>query len=97
MAESKFLMYKGKPLVRKGNEIFYGDTSEKYIVRFEILSSSKDGNLEIADSVSVQLIKNGSDKPIKERIAKESQKKSLFDALDVGFIWLERALNEEAK
>lgn len=97
MSENKFLMYKGKPLVRKGNEIFYGDTSEKYIVRFEILSASKDGNLEIADSVSVQLIKSGNDKPIKDRIAKESQKKTLFDALDVGFIWLERALNEEAK
>ena len=39
MSESNFLTYKGKPLVRKGNEIYYGDMSEKYIVKFEILSS----------------------------------------------------------
>ena len=34
----QFLTYKGKPLVRKGNTVYYGDMSEKYIVRFEILS-----------------------------------------------------------
>ena len=61
---------------------------------FEILSVSKDGNAEIADKVSVQLIKNDSDKPINERIAKDSEKKTLFDALDVGFVWLDRALKE---
>lgn len=94
MSENKFLTYKGKPLVRKGNEIFYGDMAEKFVVRFEILSVSKDGSAEIADKVSVQLIKNDSDKPIKERVSKESEKSTLFDALDIGFIWLERALKD---
>lgn len=92
MAENNFLTYKGMPLVRKGNEIFYGDMKNPYVVRFEILSSSKDGNIEIADKVSVQLIKNDSDRPVNERVAKESEKSTLFDALDIGFIWLERAL-----
>ena len=94
MAENNFLTYKGKPLVRKGNEIFYGDMSEKYAVRFEILSSSKDGVIEIADKVSVKLISNDSDRPIAERVTKETEKKTLFDALDIGFIWLERALKD---
>ncbi|MCQ2449864.1 MAG: hypothetical protein MJ132_06725 [Clostridia bacterium] len=94
MAETTFLTYKGKPLVRKGNEIFYGDMTEKYVVRFEILSAKKDGKLEIADKVSVQLIKNDSEKPIAERVAKDSEKSSLFDALDIGFIWLDRALKD---
>ena len=94
MSDNKFLTYKGKPLVRNGNVIFYGDMTEKYVVRFEILSTSKDGNAEIADKVSVQLIKNDSDRPMKERISKESKKSTLFDALDIGFIWLERALKD---
>ena len=42
MAESSFLTYKNKPLVRKGNEIYYGDMTEKYVVRFKILSSKKE-------------------------------------------------------
>ena len=78
MSETNFLTYKGKPLVRRGKEIYYGDMSEKYIVRFEILSSKKDGKLEIADKVSVQLL--------------DSTKDNLFAALDLGFTWLERNL-----
>lgn len=92
MSETNFLTYKGKPLVRKGKEIYYGDMSEKYIVRFEILSSKKDGNLEIADKVSVQLLDSNTDKPMKDRIVKDSTKDNLFTALDLGFTWLERNL-----
>ena len=90
MAKKEYLMYQGKPLVRKGNEIFYGDMTEKFVVRFQILSE----NAEIADKVSVQLIQNDSDKPIDKRVAKETEKGNLFDALDIGFIWLERALKD---
>lgn len=89
---TEFLTYKGKPLVRKGKEIYYGNMSEKLVVRFEILSEKKDGKLKIADKVSVQLLDSNTDIPIKERIKKESTKDTLFDALDLGFTWLERAL-----
>ena len=92
MAENNFLTYKNKPLVRKGKEIYYGDMSETYVVRFEILSSQKDGKLEIADKVSVQLLDSNTDIPMKDRIKKESIKDNLFAALDLGFTWLERAL-----
>lgn len=92
MAKSEFLEYKGKPLVRKGNEIYYGDMSEKFVVRFEILSYKKEGKLDIADKVSVQLLDSNTDLDIKDRVKKESAKDNLFDALDLGFTWLERAL-----
>ena len=92
MAETKFLTYKGKPLVRKGNEIYYGDMADKYVIRFEILSSDKQGDLEIADKVSVQLLKSDTELDMKDRVSKESTKDTLFDALDLGFTWLERAL-----
>ena len=92
MAESKFLEYKGKPLVRKGNEIYYGDMSESFIVRFEILSYKKDGKLDIADKVSIKLLDSNTDLDIKDRVKKESEKDNLFDALDLGFTWLERSL-----
>ena len=94
MSESNFLTYKGKPLVRKGKEIYYGDMSEKYVVRFEILSSKKDGKLDIADKVSVQLLDSNTDLSMKDRIIKDSTKDNLFAALDLGFTWLERHLND---
>ena len=92
MADTKFLEYKGKPLVRKGNEIYYGDMSESFIVRFQILSYKNDGTLDIADKVSIQLLDSNTDLDIKDRVKKESEKDNLFDALDLGFTWLERAL-----
>ncbi|MCQ2451084.1 MAG: hypothetical protein MJ080_03815 [Clostridia bacterium] len=91
MAEEKFLTYKGKPLVRKGNEIYYGNMTDKYIVRFEILSTTKDGDFEIADKISIELLLSDPDTPKKERIVRSSEKDSLFTALDLGFTWLERA------
>ncbi|MBO4433552.1 MAG: hypothetical protein J5852_08480 [Clostridia bacterium] len=92
MADSKFLEYKGKPLVRKGDEIYYGDMSESSIVRFQILSYKKDGKLDIADKVSIELLDSNTDLDMKDRVKKSSEKDNLFDALDLGFTWLERAL-----
>lgn len=94
MSESKFLTYKGKPLVRKGNEIYYGDMTEKYVVYFKILSAADDGGYDIADKVNVCLLSSNTDLPLKERIIKESTKQSLFEALDIGFVWLERELSK---
>ena len=94
MAETNFLTYKGKPLVRKGNEIYYGDMSEKYVVYFKILSTSNEGGYEIADKVEIKLLNSNTDLPLKERIIKESTKTSLFEALDIGFVWKERELSK---
>ena len=94
MAETNFLTYKEKPLVRSGNEIYYGDMADPYVVRFEILSSKTvDGN-DVADKVSVQLLKSDIQLAMKDRVVKETTKNSMFDALDFGFVWLERALKE---
>ncbi|MBO5019896.1 MAG: hypothetical protein J6D52_04445 [Clostridia bacterium] len=92
---SEFLTYKDKPLVRSGNEIYYGDMSEPYVIRFNILSAKKDGEKEIPDKVSVQLLKSDVNLPEKERIVKETTKGTMFEALDFGFVWLDRALKEK--
>jgi hypothetical protein len=89
-----FLTYKEKPLVRSGNEIYYGDMAEPYVIKFTILSAKKEDGKEVPDKVSVQLLKSDIQLPEKERIVKETTKNSMFDALDFGFVWLERALKE---
>lgn len=90
MAENNFLSYKGKPLVRSGKEIFYGDMADAYVIKFTVLT--KIGKDKIPEKVTVQLLKSDTQLPDKDRIVKETSKDSFFDALDVGFIWLERAL-----
>lgn len=85
----EFMNYKGKPLVRSKNEIYYGDMSESHVVKFTILET--DSNDE-PTKINVQLLKSNTELPDKERVVKESTKSSMFEALDVGFVWLERTL-----
>lgn len=92
---SEFLTYKGKPLVRQGNEIYYGDMSEKYVIKLEILSTKKEGDLESADKVKVLLLNSDTELDMAKRIIKTSEKTGLYNAMDIGAIWLERELKKE--
>lgn len=87
-----FLTYKDKPLVRCKDEIYYGDMSEKFVVKFTILSSKNMGDNQLPEKVKVQLMKSDIQLADKDRITKETTKDSFYEALDVGFVWLERAL-----
>ena len=54
--EQGFPSYKGKPLVRSGDTIYYGSMADKYVVKLDIKSKKTVGALEVADKVSVQLM-----------------------------------------
>ena len=88
MAEN-FISYKEKPLVRCKNEIYYGDMAEAFVVKFTIMSEDANGD---PDKIKVQLLKSDTSLSDKDRIVKETTKGSMFEALDFGFVWLERAL-----
>lgn len=95
MAEKKndFLTYKGKPLVRNGNTIYYGDMNDDFVIMMRILSSKEFGDTDLASKVSVQLVNTDPNVSIKEKIVKTSEKKGLYSAMDIADIWLTRALN----
>ena len=84
-----FISYKEKPLVRCKNEIYYGDMTESHVVQFTIVSENANSD---PDKIKVQLLKSDTSLSDKDRVVKETTKSSMFEALDVGFIWLERAL-----
>ena len=90
-----FLTYKDKPLVRKGDEIYYGNMSDKYVIKLEILSTKKEGDIESADKVKVLLLLSDTELDMKKRIVKTSEKTGLYNAMDIGAIWLERELKKE--
>lgn len=92
--KAKFLSYKGKPLVRCGNTIYYGNMSDPYVVLLQIVSSKKVNDLDVSDKVTVQLLTTDPDARPKDRIIKKSEKKGLYQAMDIGSIWLELALKE---
>jgi hypothetical protein len=92
--ENPFLMYKGQPLVRCGNIIYYGDMSKKYIIMMQVLSSHDKNGLEVADRVLVQLQYTDTGIKSRDRTIKKTEKDGLYDAIDIAAIWLERALSE---
>ena len=89
------LSYKGHPLRRKDNLIYYGTMAENYIVMLRILSTKKGDGLEMADKVDVQLQLTDPDLKSRDRVVKKSEKDSLYSAMDVASVWLERALSSK--
>lgn len=87
------LMYKGHPLRRKGNLIYYGSMADKYIIMIQVMSTTKDGGLEIADKVHLQLQLTDPDLKSRDRVVKKTEKDSLYTAMDVATVWLDRALS----
>ena len=56
MAEEKIpLSYKGHPLRRKDNLIYYGSMADKYIIMLQVMETKKVDDLDVATKVSVQL------------------------------------------
>lgn len=93
MSEEKtVLTYKGHPLMRKDNLIYYGSMADSHIVMLQILESKKVQDLDVATRVSVQLQLTDPAVKSRDRVVKKSEKAGLYTALDVGCVWLERAL-----
>ena len=93
MASEKLpLSYKGHPLRRKDNLIYYGTMAEKYIIMLQILSTQNVDGLEMANKVSVQLQLTDPDLKSRDRVVKKSEKDSLYAAMDIATVWLDRAL-----
>ena len=93
-AKSTFPTYKGKPLVRCGNTIYYGSMKDKYVVKLEIKSKKTVKNLEVADKVTVQLMYTDANILSRKQIVKTSEKSGLYLAMDIADAWFTRALAE---
>ena len=87
------LSYKGHPLRRKDNLIYYGTMAEKYIIMLQILDTKKVDDLDVATKVAVQLQLTDPDLKSRDRVVKKTEKDSLYTAMDVATVWLDRALS----
>lgn len=90
--EKKVLTYKGHPLMRKDNMVYYGSMADTHIVMLQILETKKVGEIDVATRVSVQLQLTDPAAKSRDRVVKKSEKNGFYTALDVGCVWLERAL-----
>ncbi len=96
MANEKpaYLTYKGKPLVREGNILYYGEPSDKYILMLQIKNTEALDDLKVPTKVTLMLMSTDPNVPLQEKIIKRADKDGIYAALDVGMIWLDRALKK---
>lgn len=86
------LEYKGYPLRRKDNLIYYGSMTDKYIIMMQIVETKKVKDLDVATKVIVQLQLTDPNLKSRDRVVKKSEKSRLYAAMDVASVWLQRAL-----
>ena len=90
LVDGKYLEYKGRPLVREGDTLCYGDMSEKCILILEILSYKKEGNKELPDNIFIQVVESQN----QTNILRQGSKQGLYEAFELGLIWLEHELKK---
>lgn len=87
--ENEVLTYNGKPLLRCGNEIYYGNPEDKYVVIFRLEDNDDLGDITVAKRVIVELKTNEGER---SQLVRQAERDGLYKALDVGIFWLEQAL-----
>ena len=86
-----YMMYQGKPLIRQDNAYVWGDMNDKAVLFLMVLSTRNvDGN-EIPDNILIQILSTGE----KHECLKSGQRNGLFDALDIGTVWLKKELGDK--
>ena len=96
MDEDKIpLSYKGHPLRRKDNLIYYGSMADKYIIMLQVMETKKVDDLDVATQVGGELPLTGPELQTRDRVGPTTEKDSLYAAMDVASVWLERMLNSK--
>ena len=89
----KYLEYKGKPLVREGDTICYGDMEDKCILILEIMSHKKTADRDLPDKILIQVVESKN----QSNILRQGSKDGLYEAFNLGLIWLEHELKKSGE
>ncbi len=90
--KGKYLMYKGKPLVREGNTIYYGNMNDDYVLLFVIMTYKEELGHQVPDMIIIQILSTKDNM----KIVKQDVKKGFYEAFDTGVIWLERYVGTDS-
>ena len=92
-SEKKCLSYKGRPFVRQGNTICYGNVTDKYILVMNVLDTAKAKELDVGTKVFVQIQSTRETDEQKINVLKFAEFNTLYEAFDTGEYWLDKALD----
>lgn len=89
MANEKLLYYRGFPLIRSGNTIFYGSGGDAFAAKLTVKETKKIADADVPNKVMVQLMPKN---PADAAKARKGDFIGFYEALDTAHIWLTEAL-----
>ena len=89
--KKKVLTYKGKPLLKCGNRIYYGNLEDKCILALDILESKDNKDIKSSTKIKVQVMDNTGEFG-KGMVDRKGERENLYKALDIGEWWLQDAI-----
>ncbi len=89
--KKKLLTYKGKPLLRSGNRVYYGNLEDKYILVLDITQSENINGLDVSKKVQISVMDNTCELG-KGQVFRRGERSNLYEALDLGDWWLTQAI-----
>lgn len=88
MAE-KTLSFKGKPLIRRGDKIYYGSINEDFMIEMTVADTKEVLGQEVAGNILIELKDNKSGVQVKK-----AERNGFYKAMDIAEFWLLDALGE---
>ena len=71
--------------------LYYGRMTDPYVLRMQILSTKSVGGMDVADKVHIQVFSTNDSLAPEARVFRQTTKNGLYNALDIGSIWLQKA------
>lgn len=94
--KKKQLTYKGKPVYRQGNRIYYGNLEDDLILVIDIVESKKEKGHEITKKAVFEIQDNTGELG-KGATFRKGERENLYKAFDLGGWWLQDALDMQKK
>ena len=89
MAENKLMFYRGFPLIRSGNTIFYGSGGDAFAAKLTIKDTKTIADAEVPNKIMVQLLPKN---PADVAKARKGDFIGFYEALDTAHVWLSEVL-----
>ncbi|MCL2057080.1 MAG: hypothetical protein FWH02_07690 [Oscillospiraceae bacterium] len=89
-AAQQGLVYKGRPMIRSGNTIYYGDMADEHVAMLQLFAPEALADMKLPGKVTIQLISTDETLKPQERVKKRAEKDNLYEAINIAAIWLER-------
>lgn len=92
MAENNLFYYRGFPLLRSGDKIYYGSAGDAFAALLTIKDTKKIADKDVPNKIMVQVVPTNMNDAAGMKKARKGEFIGFYEALDTAHIWLNEVL-----